>query len=164
MRARGPAPCRCVGVEKGVRDPVSKVHIMTPACLAPTTSVPFMPAERLTSPSLAATPLQLRASVRLRSASAAAAVARTLVREAQRPASALATFSAMLLPRTAEGDPERDLAQGIAMQVGWAVLCVCVCVHGGWGWGCNSDLWDCLAWASPQAFLLMPSAPLIPDS
>uniref|UniRef100_A0A7S0RKW5 Uncharacterized protein n=1 Tax=Chlamydomonas leiostraca TaxID=1034604 RepID=A0A7S0RKW5_9CHLO len=72
---------------------------------------------RLSAPLLAkACSMELRSNVRSAQTAAAAVLARNLVREAQRPVAAINTFSAMLVPRTGEGEPERDMARGIAMQ------------------------------------------------
>ncbi len=60
--------------------------------------------------------MELRRSLEGSQAAAGAAVARTLLREAQRPAAAVSTFAAMLGPRMPAGDPGRDLAAGIALQ------------------------------------------------
>lgn len=61
--------------------------------------------------------MDARASLALAQSSLAAAAARGLVREAQRPLSVLNTFGAMLTPRLADGEPDKDMAKGIVVQV-----------------------------------------------
>lgn len=45
------------------------------------------------------------------------AAARRLLRETQRNLSAVNTFSSMIMPRLSEGEPERDMAKVISVQV-----------------------------------------------
>lgn len=74
---------------------------------------------RLAAPALAkACAMELKAGLRSAQDLARATAARRLLAEAQRPLSTLNTFGAMLLPRLEEGDPDRDMATGILVQVG----------------------------------------------
>lgn len=74
---------------------------------------------RLTAPLLAkACGMELRSQLHSEEASARAALARQLLRDAQRPLSTLNTFGAMLTPRLEDGDIDKDMAEGIMLQVG----------------------------------------------
>lgn len=61
--------------------------------------------------------MELRAALKTAASVAKQAAAARLLREASRPASALNTFSAMLLPRMEQGSADRDLVSGIVSQV-----------------------------------------------
>ena len=65
--------------------------------------------------------LDIKAALRLAASTAQVSAARGVLRHAQRPLSALNTFSAMLLPRLQEGAPDKDIASGLVMQVGMGV-------------------------------------------
>ncbi|GLI64432.1 hypothetical protein VaNZ11_007702 [Volvox africanus] len=72
---------------------------------------------RLAVPLLAkACGMDARASWQLAQSSATAATARGLLREVQRPLSTLNTFGKMLVPRLKDGDPDKDMANGILVQ------------------------------------------------
>lgn len=62
--------------------------------------------------------MELRSQLHSEEASARAALARQLLRDAQRPLSTLNTFGAMLTPRLEDGDIDKDMAEGIMLQVG----------------------------------------------
>lgn len=82
---------------------------------------------RLTAPLLAkACGMELRSQLHSEEASARAALARQLLRDAQRPLSTLNTFGAMLTPRLEDGDIDKDMAEGIMLQVG---SCVGICAE-----------------------------------
>lgn len=61
--------------------------------------------------------MDARASWQVAQSSMTAAAARGLLREAQRPLSTLNTFGSMLVPRLKDGEPDKDMAKGILMQV-----------------------------------------------
>ncbi|GFR43764.1 hypothetical protein Agub_g4876 [Astrephomene gubernaculifera] len=60
--------------------------------------------------------MDARASWLLARSSLTAAAARGLLREARRPLATLNTFGSMLVPRLKEGEPDKDMAEGILMQ------------------------------------------------
>lgn len=66
--------------------------------------------------------MELRSQLHSEEASARAALARQLLRDAQRPLSTLNTFGAMLTPRLEDGDIDKDMAEGIMLQVGLGAL------------------------------------------
>lgn len=73
---------------------------------------------RLTVPLLAkACAMQARASLALMQSAAQTAAAQGVLRDARRPLSTLNTFATMLVPRLKEGEPERDMAKTMLLQV-----------------------------------------------
>jgi len=85
--------------------------------------VPFNDAElfvvRTMVPSLAkACAMDLRTALTNAAHTTRTHLARTLLREARGPLSALQTFGSMLVPRLDDGEPDKDMAEGMMMQVG----------------------------------------------
>eukprot|EP00798_Chlamydomonas_sp_ICE-L_P020292 gene20292-27049_t len=78
---------------------------------------PEVPPEGESSTALCVTcAIDLKAVIREKHVAATSLAARALIQDAQRPLAGLNTFANMLMPRLNEGDPDLDMAKGIAMQ------------------------------------------------